>query len=164
MQQPETNTENKAPVAEFEGYAECPLFSEVCKITLDGDGLTVTGLFNQLPVLYGEIHSFTSTDYRLQINTVAGTIMFSRMGQELKWLKNKLQDTFNDAVTKAFLVKGEASLECRCEYAAQEKEGMHQGRQLSDSTRIAYASSLPMKTHVVWLCAGFPEWKRRNIS
>lgn len=155
MQQSETNTENKVPIAEFEGYAECPLFSEVCKITLDKDGLTVTGLFNQLPVQYGELLSFSATDYRLQVNTVGGTIVFSRMGQELEWLKNKLQDAFNDAVTTAFLIQGEMLLECGCEYTAQEKENTHQGeaviRLYEDCLCILPASENARRLALCWI-------------
>ena len=78
----EENLDKNAPIAEFEGYVECPVFAGDCSITLDADGLSVTGVFDQLAVMYGEIRSITATDYRLTLDTVGGPLSFSRMGQE----------------------------------------------------------------------------------
>ena len=123
----EENLDKNAPIAEFEGYVECPVFAGDCSITLDADGLSVTGVFDQLPVMYGEIRSITATDYRLTLDTVGGPLSFSRMGQELEWLKNKLLDAFNDAVAAVFSAKGELVLEAPCQYAAREADGSHGG-------------------------------------
>lgn len=116
-----------APIAEFIGYTECQLFSDECKITLDKDGLNIFGIFQQFSVLYGEIHSIESTDYRLQLKTTNGNVTFSRMGQELNWLKDKLLGAFNDAVAAIFGVKGKVILETACEYAASENDCSHHG-------------------------------------
>ena len=81
------------PIAEFEGYAECSLFSEEVKITLAQDEMIVAALFDQLVLPYAEISSFAFENYRTVINTADGIVTFSRMGQEAEWLYDKLSKT-----------------------------------------------------------------------
>lgn len=91
--------------AEFEGFAECPLFSETAKIAVDTQGLLVTTALDQLPVPYGKITRFSFANYRLEIVTVHGTVTISRMGQAGQWLYDHLRAAYNTAVLKALLVE-----------------------------------------------------------
>ena len=91
--------------AEFEGFAECPLFSETAKIAVDTQGLLVTTALDQLPVPYGEITRFSFANYRLEIVTVHGTVTISRMGQAGQWLYDHLRAAYTTAVLKALLVE-----------------------------------------------------------
>ena len=124
---PQVEQPKQPPIAEFEGYTECPLFSEECKITLEKDGLTIAGRFHQLPILYGEIRAIKAGEYRLELDTAGGGVAFSRMGPQLQWLSDKLTDAFNDAVAEALLAEGEPAMAARCEYMAKEGEVSHQG-------------------------------------
>lgn len=123
----ENAEQKKTVIAEFEGHAECPLFSEKCKITLEKDGLTIAGRFHQLPILYGEIRAIKAGEYRLELDTAGGGVAFSRMGPQLQWLTDKLTDAYNDAVAEALLVKGEPVMAARCGYSAREGGSSHQG-------------------------------------
>ena len=124
---PQAEQPKQPPIAEFEGYVECPLFSEECKITLEKDGLTIAGRFHQLPILYGEIRAIKAGEYRLELDTAGGGVAFSRMGPQLQWLSDKLTDAFNDAVAGALLAEGEPAMAARCGYSAREGESSHQG-------------------------------------
>ena len=108
------------PIAEFEGYAECALFSEEVKITLAQDEMIVAALFDQLVLPYAEISSFAFENYRTVINTADGIVTFSRMGQEAEWLYDKLFGAYNDAVLKALLVEGEHIFEAPGDFIIEE--------------------------------------------
>ena len=108
------------PIAEFEGYAECALFSEEVKITLAQDEMIVAALFDQLVLPYAEISSFAFENYRTVINTADGIVTFSRMGQEAEWLYDKLFGAYNDAVLKALLVEGEHIFEATGDFIIEE--------------------------------------------
>ena len=41
--------QKQPPIAEFEGYAECPLFYEMCRITIDKEGMAIACCFHHLP-------------------------------------------------------------------------------------------------------------------
>lgn len=127
---PENSQEQQKqpPIAEFEGYAECPLFSEVCRITIDREGLAIAGRFHQLPILYGEIHNIEASEYQLRLETAGGPVAFSRMGQELEWLTDKLRNAYNDAVVSALLITGKPSLTAQGNYHANEGGKSHQGQ------------------------------------
>ncbi len=147
----------KAPIAEFEAYAESAIFSGECTISLGEEGLMLTALFSQLPVPYGEIRSIQAGDFRLSLETAAGIISFSRMGQQLEWLKNKLLTAYNDAVATAFLIKGEAGMEAACEYKALEGDYTHQGeavvRLYEDCLCILPPNENARRLPLSWLCA-----------
>ena len=123
----ESAEQKKTVIAEFEGHAECPLFAEVCKITLDKEGVTLAGLFHQLPILYGEIRGIEASEYLLRLDTAGGDVKIFRMGSQLQWLADKLTDAYNDAVAEALLVKGEPVMTARCGYSAREGGASHQG-------------------------------------
>lgn len=117
-----------APIAEFEGFVECPLFSEEAKITVGADGLVIAAALDLLPVPYGEIAAFSLADNRVEIQTAACTVTASRMGQNAEWLYQKLYGAYNDAVLKALLVEGAHSFEAEGEYSAEEKTATWQGQ------------------------------------
>jgi len=123
----EAEQQKPPPIAEFEGRVECPLFSETCKITLEKDGLSLVSRFQQLPVLYGEIHSIESSPYSLSIQTACGQVSFSQMGPQLEWLTDKLKDAYNDAVASALLATGDPVISAAGSYAAEEYGSTHQG-------------------------------------
>lgn len=112
---------------EFEGFVECPLFSGECKINIEKDGISITSLFQQLPVHYGEISALEWRNYKVALKTAVGEIIISRMGQEAQWLYEKLYAAYNDAVLKALYVSGEVLLETTGEYTAGEEGISHQG-------------------------------------
>ena len=56
----------------FEGYAECPLFAQECRIVLETDGLVFAGRFQQVDVMYGEITAIHLADYLLTLTTDSG--------------------------------------------------------------------------------------------
>ena len=102
--------QKQPPIAEFEGYTECLLFSEMCRITIDKEGMAIVGRFHQLPILYGEIQSLEASESQLRLETAGGQVVFSRMGQELEWLADKLRNAYNDAVVSALLITGKPIL------------------------------------------------------
>ena len=121
-------TETEVPKkAEFEGFAECLLFSGPAKITVDGDGLLIAAALDQLPVPYGEITQFTFANYRLEIVTVCGTVTISQMGQTGQWLYNHLYTAYNAAVLKALLVEGSHTREVSGSYSAEENGAIVHG-------------------------------------
>ena len=105
--------QKQPPIAEFEGYTECLLFSEMCRITIDKEGMAIAGRFHQLPILYGEIQSLEASEFQLRLETSGGQVVFSRMGQELEWLADKLRNAYNDAVVSALLITGKPILAAR---------------------------------------------------
>ena len=113
----EQQTESKP---EFEGFVECPLFSGEAKITVDTEGLLIAALFDQLPIHYGEIKAFALADSRVELQTAAGTVAFSRMGQSAQWLYEKLYAAYNKAAEKALLVEGSPGFEAEGDYIAEE--------------------------------------------
>lgn len=72
--------EKPVPLAEFEGFAQCALFSEKAKITVDRDGLLVAALFDQLPIPYGEVTAFSLAA------ALEGKIKGSRIAHTYPWL------------------------------------------------------------------------------
>lgn len=120
--------QKQPPIAEFEGYAECPLFSEMCRITIDKEGMAIAGRFHQLPILYGEIQSLEASEFQLRLETAGGQVVFSRMGQELEWLADKLRNAYNDAVVSALLITGKPILTAQGSYHADEGGKSHQGQ------------------------------------
>lgn len=116
-----------APIAEFEGFVECSLFSEEAKITVDTEGLLIAARFDQLPIHYGEIQAFALADSRVELRTAAGTVAFSRMGQNAQWLYEKLYAAYNKAVEKALLVEGSPNFEAEGDYIAEETGMTRQG-------------------------------------
>ena len=90
----------------FEGYVECPLFAQECRIVLETDGLVFEGRFQQVDVMYGEITAIHLTDYLLTLTTDSGKFTISRMGQKLQWLYEKLYAAYNDAVLEALKITG----------------------------------------------------------
>lgn len=116
-----------AALAEFEGFVECPLFSEEAKITVEPDGLLIAARFDQLPISYGEIRAFALADSRVELQTAAGTVAFPRMGQNAQWLYEKLYTAYNQAVGKALLVEGNPGFEARGDYSAEENGMTRQG-------------------------------------
>lgn len=119
--------QQKAALHEFEGFVECPLFSGECKINIEKDGISITSLFQQFTVHYGEISALEWRNYQVALKTAAGEIIISRMGQEAQWLYEKLYAAYNDAVLKALYVSGEVLLETKGEYTAREEGISHQG-------------------------------------
>lgn len=115
------------PKTEFEGFVECPIFSEEAKLTLDKAGLMIFARFDQLPIPYGEIAAFTLEDCRVVVRTVVAAVTISRLGQSAQWLYDKLYDTYNNAVLEALLVEGERHFEAAGEYIAEEKVAIRQG-------------------------------------
>lgn len=122
-----TAEQQAAPIAGFEGFVECPLFSEEAKITVDTDGLLIAARFDQLPIPYGEIQAFALADSRVELRTSAGTVAFSRMGQNAQWLYEKLYTAYNKAVEKALLVEGSPGFEAEGDYIAEENSMTRQG-------------------------------------
>lgn len=112
--------EQLTPIAEFEGYAECPMFSEEVKITLTMDKLMVTALFDQFVLPHSEITSFAFENYRVVVNTRDSFVTFSRMGDRAEWLYDKLYGAYNEAVLAALNVQGKHIFEARGEFSAEE--------------------------------------------
>ncbi|MDU9375915.1 hypothetical protein McpSp1_04940 [Methanocorpusculaceae archaeon Sp1] len=123
----EKTKEEKSKKSEFEGFAECLLFSETARITVDEDALLITTALDQLPIPYGEIISFVFTNYRLEIVTVHETITISQMGQTGQWLYDHLYAAYNAAVLKAFLVEGSPEMEVRGSFETEDAGGTIQG-------------------------------------
>lgn len=119
------------PLAEFEGYAECPLFSENAKISLTEKELVVSALFDHLVLPYSEILSFAFDNYRVSVKTEESSVCFSRMGQQAEWLYDKLFSAYNDTVLKALNVSGECLLETDGAFALKEN-----GDELSENGKI----------------------------
>lgn len=92
----------------FEGYVECLLFAQECRIVLETDGLVFAGRFQQVDVMYGEITAIYLADYLLTLTTDSGRFTISRMGQKLQWLYEKLYAAYNDAVLEALQFVGRA--------------------------------------------------------
>lgn len=115
------------PRPEFEGFVECPLFSEKAKITVGSDGLLITSRFDQLPILYGEIRAFVLRDSWVELRAAEGTVAFSRMGQNAQWLYEKLFVAYNKEVKKALLVEGNPGFEAEGDYIAEEDGMTRQG-------------------------------------
>jgi len=112
----------------FTGLVKCPLFSEQAKLTLEKDALLITAMFDQLPIPYGEIISFTLVDYRVEIQMPDGMVTISHLGQAAQWLYDKLYAIYNDAVLEALLVKGQHNFEAAGEYIAKENGRTRQGQ------------------------------------
>lgn len=108
------------PRLEFEGFVECPLFSAEAKISVKPDGLLIATRFDQIPIYYGEIKSFALKDSRGELQIAAGTVAFSRMGQNAQWLYQKLYTAYNKAVEKALLVEGSPGFDAEGDYSAEE--------------------------------------------
>lgn len=119
--------QQKAALYEFEGFVECALFSEECKINIEKDGISIASMFQQLPLRYGEISALEWKNNQVVLQTAAGKVTLSRMGQEAQWLYEKLYAAYNDAVLKALYVSGNVLLEASGEYAADEEGISHQG-------------------------------------
>ena len=119
--------QQSAPTPEFEGFVECPLFSEEAKITVDTEGLLIAALFDQLPIHYGEIKAFALAGSRVELQTAVGTVAFSRMGQSAEWLYQKLYIAYNKAVEKALLVEGSFGFTAEGDYIAEENNMTRQG-------------------------------------
>ena len=64
MMNPNDQGNSRPPLAEFEGYAECPLFSEQVRISLSQNEVTISALFDQLILPYSEILSFSFENSR----------------------------------------------------------------------------------------------------
>ena len=111
----------------FEGYVECPLFAQECRIVLETDGLVFAGRFQQVDVMYGEITAIHLADYLLTLTTDSGRFTISRMGQKLQWLYEKLYAAYNDAVLEALKITGTPLLEITGEYIAEEEGMVHRG-------------------------------------
>ena len=111
----------------FEGYVECPLFAQECRIVLETDGLVFAGRFQQVDVMYGEITAIHLADYLLTLTTDSGRFTISRMGQKLQWLYEKLYAAYNDAVLEALKITGIPLLEVTGEYIAEEEGMVHRG-------------------------------------
>ncbi len=112
-----------APIAEFEGYAECSLFAEEVKITLYPDEMLVAALFDQLPIPYGQISAFTFENYRITLETAGGIVVFTRMGQAAEWLYDKLCQAYNEAVLRAQLAEGQHQFEAAGRFVLEEPAG-----------------------------------------
>ncbi len=112
---------------EFEGFVECPLFSEEAKITVNTDGLLIAARFDQLPIPYGELRALALADSRVELQTATGTAVFSRMGQNAEWLYQKLYTAYNKAAAKALLVEGSPGFEAEGDYIAEETGMTRQG-------------------------------------
>lgn len=112
-----------APIAELEGYAECPLFAGEVKITLYPEEMLAAALFDQLSIPYGEINSFAFENYRVTLDTAGGTVTFTRMGQAAEWLYDKLCQAYNNAVLRALLVEGTHQFEATGRFVMDEREG-----------------------------------------
>ena len=125
--EPVEKEKQATPKTEFEGFVDCPLFSEEAKLTLDKEGLLIAARFDQLPVPYGEIAAFSLADNRVEIQTAACTVTASRMGQNAEWLYQKLYGAYNDAVLEALLVEGKHDFEAAGAYIAEENGRTRQG-------------------------------------
>ena len=125
--EPVEKEKQATPKTEFEGFVDCPLFSEEAKLTLDKEGLLIAARFDQLPVPYGEIAAFSLADNRVEIQTAACTVTASRMGQNAEWLYQKLYRAYNDAVLEALLVEGKHDFEAQGAYMAEENGKTRQG-------------------------------------
>lgn len=124
-----TAEQQAAPIAEFEGFVECPLFSEEAKIAVDTEGLLIAARFDQLPIPYGEIQAFALADSRVELRTATGTVTFSRMGQNAQWLYEKLYAAYNKAVEKVLLVEGSPGFEAEGDYISEENGMTRQGHE-----------------------------------
>ena len=121
-----SNVQEKVPET-FQGYVECPVFSEDCSISLEKNHIVLAGRFRHLEVMYGEIITIHLTAYQLTLMTDSGQITISRMGQKLQWLYQKLYAAFNETVLEVFKVTGKALLELTGEYTAKEEGMLHGG-------------------------------------
>ena len=121
----------RPPLAEFEGYAECSLFSEDVKISLTENEVVISALFDHLILPYSEITSFTFESNRVSVQTEELSVCFSRMGQQAEWLYDKLSVAYNDAVLKALKVSGECLFEADASFALKEN-----GAELSENGKI----------------------------
>lgn len=117
-----------APIAQFEGFVECPLFEEDAKISIYPDGIVIAAAMDLLFIPYGEVPAFSLEDSRVIIQMAGGAVTASRMGQEAEWLYQKLYGAYNDAVLAALLVDGESSFEADGTYLAEESEIVWQGQ------------------------------------
>lgn len=67
----------------------------------------------QPPILYGEVQRLEASEFQLRLETAGGQVVFSRMGQELEWLADKLRNAYNDTVVSALLITGKPILAAR---------------------------------------------------
>jgi len=131
MMNPNDQGNSRPPLAEFEGYAECPLFSEQVRISLSQNEVTISALFDQLILPYSEILSFSFENYRASVKTEELSVCFSRMGQQAEWLYDKLFSAYNDAVLKALHVSGECLFQADGAFVLKEN-----GEEFSEKGRI----------------------------
>ncbi len=117
-----------APIAQFEGFVECPLFAEDAKISIYPDGVVIAAAMDLLFIPYGEVPAFSLEDSRVIIQMAGGAVTASRMGQEAEWLYQKLYGAYNDAVLAALLVDGESGFEADGTYRVEESESVWQGQ------------------------------------
>lgn len=119
---------NAGSKSEFEGYVECPLFSDDAKITVDADEILIAARFDQLFIVYGELIGFRPAEGGMELQTTEGLVIISRMGQAARWLYDKLYAAYNKAVLKSLLVEGSPVFEAECSFIAEEDGITRQGQ------------------------------------
>lgn len=99
------------PKPEFEGFVECPLFSERANVTVDDENLQISALFDQLAIPYKELTAFKAHSCRVELETKIGVIYISQLGNACEWFYNALYDAYNKRVLEALFVEGSPCLE-----------------------------------------------------
>lgn len=111
----------------FEGSVQSKSLNGAAAITVAKDALLFDAPLDQLTCFYPDIYAFALKDYRLVIETAAGQVRVSMMGDALNWLFSALWDAYNDAVQRALLVDGAPLYESRGEYCYEDSGGSSEG-------------------------------------
>ena len=112
---------------EFEGFVECPLFSERAKLTIDDESLQISALFNQLAIPYKELAAFKANDYGVELETEIGIILITQLGYAWEWFYNALYDAYNKSVLEALFVDESPYLETSGVMCTEENGGITRG-------------------------------------
>ncbi len=105
------NQQDAVPKPEFEGFVECPLFSERAKLAVDNENLRISTLFDQIAIPYKDLLAFKAQNYRVELETEIGIIYISQLGNACEWFYNALYAAYNKRVLEALYIEGSPCLE-----------------------------------------------------
>ncbi|MDD4323903.1 MAG: hypothetical protein PHR78_02540 [Eubacteriales bacterium] len=167
------NAETSAPdysAAVYRGQVESPLIGGNLEITIEAEGVRLSGILDSVFVAYDSVSSLSRQNHKIIIDSRVGPIELSRIGMEEESFYLNLCQAFNQKVQSVFQPEGSLLLEVKnSAYKYDGREGQAVLRVFDDcllllppnldARRIAFAfvSGIMVENYLLTLSLGAAE-------
>ncbi|MCL2124991.1 MAG: hypothetical protein FWH33_03250, partial [Oscillospiraceae bacterium] len=108
------------PAFEYTAQAASAIVNGEAKLTIGENAFTAAALFDTAEVTYATVNAIEYVNYTVAVKTDDGDYAFSRMGQWAQPFYDSLREAYNNAVLRAFFVRGNPILTATGDYRFDE--------------------------------------------